>query len=125
MIIGIGFDLCDISRMKALLEGGRFLARYFSEEERGYIAGRGVGQAASAAACFAAKEAFVKALGTGFDGIPPADVSVRHDDKGRPYYDLKGEALSRAQAAGSVRAHLSLSHEQGMAGAFCVLEGEG
>lgn len=124
MIIGVGFDLCGIARMETQLKGGRFLARFFSLEEQAYISARGQGAAASAAACFAAKEAFVKALGTGFDGIPPQDIAVIHDEKGRPGYDLRGLAKVRAESLGVAHIHLSLSHEEGMAGAFCVLEGE-
>ena len=124
MIIGIGFDLCEISRIDQQLKNERFLQRFFSPEEQGYINSRGPGRAASAAACFAAKEALVKALGTGFEGIAMKDVTVLHMENGRPYYELRGLARERAEGLGAVRIHLSLSHEQGMAGAFCVLEGE-
>ena len=61
MIIGIGFDLCEISRIDQQLKNERFLQRFFSPEEQGYINSRGPGRAASAAACFAAKEALVAA----------------------------------------------------------------
>ena len=62
--------------------------------------------------------------GTGFEGIAMKDVAVLHMENGRPYYELRGLARERAEGLGAVRLHLSLSHEQGMAGAFCVLEGE-
>ena len=123
MIIGIGTDLCQISRMERLLKDDRFLQRYFTTEEQQHIRGRAAGAAASAAACFAAKEAFVKALGSGFSGIAPKEVSVVHDAAGAPGYLLRGEALARAQARGVVRTDLSLSHERDLAVAFAVLEG--
>ena len=123
MIIGIGVDLCQVSRMEELLKDDRFLQRYFSPEEQQHIRARAAGAAASAAACFAAKEAFVKALGSGFSGIAPSDVCVVHDEAGAPGYLLRGEALLRAQKRGVVHMHLSLSHERDMAVAFAVLEG--
>lgn len=123
MILGIGLDLCDIPRIEALLENPRFLERYFDERERAYILGRGAGKAASAAACFAAKEAFSKALGTGFDGMTPRDVVVLHADSGAPRYELLGLAAERARALGVGTAHLSLSHDGGIAAAVCILEG--
>lgn len=109
--------------MEELLKDDRFLQRYFSPEEQQHIRGRAAGAAASAAACFAAKEAFVKALDSGFSGIAPSDVCVVHDEAGAPSYLLRGEALLRAQKRGVVHMHLSLSHERDMAVAFAVLEG--
>lgn len=124
MILGLGLDLCDTARMERLLEDGRFLKRYFAEEEQAYIEGRGKQAAASLAACFAAKEAFVKALGLGFAGAPPLDIVILHDGHGRPYYDLRGQALTLARQRGVVACHLSLSHEGGTAAAVAVLEGK-
>lgn len=124
MIIGIGFDLCDVSRIESLLQNERFLVRFFSSEEQDYINTRGPGKAASAAGCFAAKEALVKALGTGFDGISLKDVTVLHGENGQPYYELRGLARIRADNLGVSKIHLSLSHEKTMAGAFCILEGD-
>ena len=61
MIIGIGMDLCDISRMEKLLSDGRFLARFFSAEEQAYIQSKGKSAAQSMAGIYAAKEALAKA----------------------------------------------------------------
>ncbi len=124
MIIGLGLDLCGIERMEKLLQDERFLRRYFAPEEQAYIRSRGAGAAASMAACFAAKEAFVKALGTGFDGIAPHEVLVLHDQAGQPHYAPQGEALRCAQQRGVKRYHLSLSHEGATAAAVAVLEGD-
>jgi holo-[acyl-carrier protein] synthase len=124
VIIGIGLDLCSVTRIRSLLKDERFLLRYFSQDEQGYIQSRGAMAAASAAACFAAKEALAKALGTGFEGMPPKDICILHDENGAPSYKLEGLALSRALAKGMRSAYLSLSHEQDMAAAVAVLEGE-
>jgi len=123
MIVGIGIDLCAVERMEHALKNERFLTRFFSEEERAYILSRGSGQAASAAACFAAKEALVKAFGTGFNGISPGDVAVLRKENGKPYYDLRGQAKLRSESLQVEAIHLSLSHDGGMAAAVCVLEG--
>jgi len=125
MIIGIGVDLCAIERMEKALKNERFLTRFFSEEEQVYILSRGVGQAATTAACFAAKEALVKAFGTGFDGIGTKDVVVLRRQNGSPYYDLRGPAKLKAECLGVKQIHLSLSHDGGAAAAFCILEGSG
>ena len=68
-MIGLGLDLCEIARIGTAMEKGEgFLARYFTPEERAYLAQRGKSAAQSAAAMFAAKEAFLKALGVGLSG---------------------------------------------------------
>ena len=121
---GIGMDLCEIARFERILEkGDSFLRRYFSEEEQAYIAARGQMAAQSAAAMFAAKEAFLKAAGIGIGGgVPLTDVAVRHEASGQPVYGLEGRAAEQLAALGAEKAWLSLSHEAGMAAAVCVIE---
>ena len=121
-MIGLGIDLCRISRMQRMLENERFLSRYFSEEERAYIASRGRMGPDSAAAIFAAKEAALKALGTGLAGIKPQDVVILHGPSGQPYYELRGTAHAKLQALGGRRMHLSMTHEEDMAAAVAILE---
>lgn len=123
-MIGLGLDLCGISRMRILLEKHpEFLNRYFSVQESDYIHDRGACMAESAAAIFAAKEAYVKALGTGFlCGISPKDILVLHETNGRPYYVITGAALAKTQELGVKSSHLSLTHEGDMAAAVCILE---
>ena len=122
-MIGIGVDLCGIERMEKNLENTRFLEKFFTPEERRYIAGRGAAGAESAAAAFAAKEAFLKALGIGISGgIRMDEIGVIHGENGAPSYELKGAAAEKLRAAGAERALLSLTHESGLACAFCVLE---
>ena len=82
MIIGIGTDICSISRFEDEEKRGSLIARFFTENERTYVESRGKGAAASAAAVFAAKEACAKALGTGFRGFGPSEIEVVHNEDG-------------------------------------------
>ena len=118
MIRGVGLDLCEIARMEKLLEDDRFLNRFFTEEEIGYIRSRGRGAAQTMAGIYAAKEALGKALGTGI-AFELKDVGVCRDEAGRPGYALAGKA---AELAGGDRFFLSISHEAGTAAAVCVRE---
>lgn len=121
---GIGMDLCEIARFERILEkGDGFLRRYYAPEEEAYILSRGRMAAQSAAAMFAAKEAFLKAAGIGIGGgVPLTDVAVAHESSGQPVYALSGRALEKLHAMGAEKAWLSLSHEAGMAAAVCVIE---
>lgn len=112
---GIGLDLCEISRMEAMLNKPSFLDRCLTEEEKNYLAMRGKTAAQSLAAMWAAKEACLKAFGTGIT-VSLREVEILHDN-GRPYYCLHGKARELLQN-GSV--FLSLTHEAGMAAAVCV-----
>ena len=121
---GLGMDLCEISRIEqTIARNERFLQRWYTQEEQDYILARGNAGAQSAAAFFAAKEAFLKAVGTGIGrGIALTEIAVRHDELGAPYYQLTGAAKEKLQQMGAQRAWLSLSHEGGMAAAVCVIE---
>ena len=114
-ILGIGLDLCEISRMEPLC-GGPFTQRYFTEEERRYLEGRGRAAAASLAGLWAAKEAVLKALGTGIT-VPLREVEILHGELGAPRVALHGKA---AEIAGDSVFHLSITHEGNMAAAVCV-----
>lgn len=122
-MIGIGLDLCQVERMEKAIETPGFLARYFTPEEQQYIASRGKMGPQSAAAMFAAKEAFLKAMGVGIDGrIPLFDIGVIHSEGGAPSYRLTGAALRKLTALGGSKVHLSLTHEGGMAAAVAIAE---
>ena len=123
MIRGLGCDLCAISRMEKIMADGRFLHRYFTEGERAYIAARARG-AQTAAGIFAAKEALVKALGTGFGALSVRDVEIAHDEHGAPCYVLSERVLLALHQRGAQRAFLSISHDGDYAMATAVLEGE-
>lgn len=121
---GLGIDLCQIARIEAAMaKTDGFLNRYYTEAERAYIAARGAASAQSAAAMFAAKEAFLKALGVGLSGgVAMADVGVAHDALGCPTYALAGAAQAKLRELGATVAHLSLTHDGGVAAAVCIIE---
>lgn len=115
---GLGFDLCEIARMEKLMENGRFLARFFTEEEQAYIRAKGKGAAQTMAGIFAAKEAFAKAVGTGI-AFDLREVGIAHNEAGQPRYTLSGRA---AEIGAGGRFLLSISHDGGIAGAVCIRE---
>lgn len=121
---GIGIDLCEVKRIEhALQKGEAFLQRFYTAEERAYIASRGAVGAQSAAAIFAAKEAFLKAVSAGLGGgIAMDEIGVCHRASGAPYYLLTGNAQKQLEALGATAAFLSLTHEAGVAAAVCVID---
>lgn len=116
MRLTCGTDLVPLKRIERSLENPRFLQRVFAPEEREFFASRR-NFLPSAAASFAAKEAFAKALGTGVRGFALAEVAVLRDELGKPYYALSGRAAQRAQGWSFA---LSLSHTEEYAVAFAV-----
>ena len=128
MILGVGVDVCEIGRIGRALAGragARFRARTFTPGEGAYCEARRRTSAQSYAATFAAKEAVLKALGTGWaNGLGWHDVEVVRDDRGAPTLVLHGAALALARRHGMRHAHLTLSHGGGLAMAVVVLEGQ-
>lgn len=123
-IIGIGTDMCAVSRIEKAIQKQHFYERVFSETERVYLESKENARAQSAAAMFAAKEAVAKALGTGFiRGIMPWTIEVTHAENGAPGIALHEAAKVKLEELGGVRVHLSLTHEGDMAMAFAVIEG--
>lgn len=122
MIVGLGMDVCAIARMEEMLKDGRFLARFFSLEEQEYIENKGRGAGQTMAGIFAAKEALVKALGTGFTGGQLSDICVLHDKFGAPYYDLRGNYAQHAAQRQITNLHLSISHDGDVAAAVAIAE---
>jgi len=123
-IIGIGSDIVKISRIEKLAEryGTRFLKRIFTAQEISYASGK-ARPALHFAARFAAKEAFVKALGSGLRrGLNWSDIEIINDDLGKPQFKLYNHARSVSQKLKNPSAWLTLSHEQEFALAFVVLE---
>ena len=115
-------DLCSVERIEKAM-GERFLNRYYTPEERSYIASRGAMGAQSAAAMFAAKEAFLKAIGMGIGrGVELAEIGISHTPYGAPVYVLGEKAQEALRERGASQAFLSLTHEDGMAAAVCVIE---
>ena len=125
MVIGVGMDIQDIQRIdRALTRGGRnFLARTFTPGEARYCR-RQKRPAQHFGGRFCAKEAFFKALGTGWArGVRWTEVEVRRARNGRPSLHLAGRAAELAGRAGVRRVWLSLSHSEAYAAATVILEG--
>jgi holo-[acyl-carrier protein] synthase len=124
-ILGIGLDLVEVARVRASVRrsGERFVKRVFTPDEIAYCAGR-ARKFEHLAARFAAKEAALKALGTGITGwASMQEIEVVHNAAGRPEIRLRGGVLRRARSLGVKATHLSISHTEGVAAAMVVLEG--
>ena len=123
MIVGLGTDIVDMERIEKIAErfGERFAGHILHPEELEqwresphptFLAGR-----------FAAKEALVKALGTGFSqGIVMSDILIHKGVDGEPVAQLSGAALQRLQALGGDSIHVSISHDRHSAMAVVILE---
>ena len=129
MIIGLGSDLCNIERIQRSLDrfGERFEARVFTETERRKAAARPFTKAGTLAKRFAAKEAFSKAVGTGFRrGVFMRDIGVVNAPGGAPTLALAGGAAERLAQLVPVghapRIHLTLTDDHPWAQAFVVIE---
>ena len=126
-IVGVGVDAVDVERFRRLLDRRPRLAqRCFTESERSDATGSG-DNAKSLAARFAAKEAVMKALGTGIGAFALTDVEVQRTAGGgatrnAPFLVLHGTAAELAGARGARRFHLSLTHTDAVAVAFVVAE---
>lgn len=125
VIIGIGVDIAEIARFERFLGENNLplLERLFTPGEFAYCRARRFA-AQHFALRFAAKESFLKALGTGLrDGINWLDIEVVHDELGKPVLELSGKAAEFFLARGGMTCHLSLSHDAGCSVAMVVLEG--
>ena len=123
-ITGLGVDIVEIERMRRALERTpRMRERLFSAEEQAYCDGRRKPEIHYAMR-FAAKEAVLKALGTGFSGMRFTDVEVARDERGRPVPRLSGRAAEVAAERGIIEMHLSLSftHSTAVASAVAITE---
>ncbi len=127
MIAGVGVDAVDVARFRQVLDRRpSFARRCFTESERADATGS-ADVAQSLAARFAAKEAVMKALGTGIGGFALTDVEVcrttgQGATRNAPYLRLHGTAAELAGARGAGTLHLSLTHTDGVAIAFVVAE---
>ncbi|MEW9856070.1 holo-ACP synthase [Novosphingobium sp. M1R2S20] len=129
MIIGLGSDLCNIERIQASLDrfGERFELRVFTETERMKANRRTLTKAATLAKRFAAKEAFSKAVGTGFRaGVFMKDIGVVNAPSGAPTLALSGGADQRLRdltpAGYQAVVHLTLTDDHPWAQAFVIIE---
>ena len=124
MVVSIGIDIIEVARIReALLRTERFRERVFTEAEQAYCDGRGAVAAQHYAARFAAKEATLKALQTGWrGGIGWQDVEIGLRESGAPYLIMHGPVQELFNASGATAAHLSMSHTSEHAIAQVVLE---
>lgn len=123
MIKGTGVDIVEISRIRKSLNNEKFISRIFTEQEQAYCNGRNVLKASSYAARFAAKEAVVKAFGTGMRGGTWQDIEVVVDEGGAPHIKLHGYFAYSATKRKIYNIFISLSHSKEYAIAQAVLEG--
>ncbi|MGC6400401.1 holo-ACP synthase [Sphingomonas sp. FW199] len=129
MILGLGSDLCNIERIQRSIDrfGDRFMRRCFTEIEQAKAARRPYTAAGTLAKRFAAKEAFSKAVGTGFSrGVFMSDIGVVNAPSGAPTLALTGGAKARLDAmtppGHAVRVHLTMTDDHPWAQAFVVIE---
>jgi len=123
-IIGVGIDIIEIERIEnALCRNARFLDRVFTPLEISYFKSRN-DNACHIAGTFAAKEAVLKALGTGLRGIEWKDIEIKRDVSGKPAVFLYKNAALAAESAGIKNIHISISHSRDYALAQAIAEGE-
>ncbi len=124
MIVGIGTDLAEVNRIRDSIArfGDRFLNRIYTGGERAYAESK-ANAAERFAARFAAKEAGMKAIGTGWNfGVKWKDFEVVNEPSGRPKLLLHGMACQIAKKLGAERISISLTHTSEMAFAVVILE---
>jgi holo-[acyl-carrier protein] synthase len=126
MIIGLGTDVCGIERVARFLEryGERFTRRCFTDREIAHCA-RFANRAEQFAARIAAKEAASKALGTGWRrGVHWKCFEVASEPSGKPFLRIHGRGAEIASQMGVRSTHVTLTHDQGVAVAVVIFEGE-
>ena len=124
MVFGLGVDIVEIARFERFLKEGNdpLFQRLFTPVEMAYCGGKKLA-AQHYALRFAAKESFLKALGTGLrDGLSWKDMEVVNDPLGKPELRLYGRAQELSRDLGLGACFLSLSHDAGSAVAMVVLE---
>jgi len=124
MIVSIGIDIVEVYRIAETIERTpRFVERVYTPQERAYCDTKGAASAQSYAARFAAKEAFLKALKTGWRGkITWQDMEILNDAQGVPSLTIYGEAKNLLETLGANVIHLSISHTTDHAVAQVILE---
>jgi holo-[acyl-carrier protein] synthase len=126
VIVSIGVDIIEVHRVaETIARTPRFAERVFTPAERAYCESRGAVAAQHYAARFAAKEAALKALQTGWsNGIAWQDVEVAAKESGAPIILFHGRARELYEQSGATRAHLSIAHTTQHAIAEVILEND-
>lgn len=122
MIVGVGCDIIEIERIARAIKSESFIWRVFTAEEAAYCQRRGQQAAASFAARFAAKEAVLKALGTGLREGSLQEIAVDNDGLGKPLVQLSGHFAMLAKQLGVKNIQISLSHSRELATAYVIME---
>jgi holo-[acyl-carrier protein] synthase len=125
MIVGLGIDIAEVNRIESAIRryGQRFLQRVFTEAEIGYCQSK-ANSFERFAGRFAAKEAAMKAIGTGWKrGVAWRDFEVVREPSGRPILRFSGVAAGFAERLGMKRALVSITHSSTQAIAQVILEG--
>ena len=117
-MIKCGTDIIEIERIKSSIKNPRFLSRVFSPAELKFFTQKSF-NASTIAANFCAKEAFSKALGTGFRGFSMNEISVLRDSVGAPFFLFTGKA-KKIITAEKFKLSLSLSHSREFAAAIVI-----
>lgn len=121
MIIGIGLDIVEVERLKDKENDTAFLAKIYTEKEKEYILKKAC-PSIYLASHFAAKEAILKAIGSGMGyGFSTLDFEILHDDKGKPFYKLSKKILDYFGGK-NITSHLTITHEKHYALACAILE---
>ncbi len=122
-MLGIGCDLADVERIEKAIARKGFKERVFASEEIAYCTGSQGDKPQSYAARFAAKEAFLKAIGTGLRGGGQlTEIYVVNDELGKPELQVTGYFAEYIEKIGVKKIHLTLSHTSSTAMAVVVLE---
>jgi holo-[acyl-carrier protein] synthase len=121
-MFGLGIDICEVERFERLKNNETFVKRIFSEEEIKYCSTK-KNNAQYFAVRFAAKEAFLKAIGTGIGkGIRLKEIETCKNEFGKPFLNLIGETKNTFEKMNCGNIHLSLSHEKHNAVAVVIVE---
>ena len=112
MIIGIGCDIVETARIEKALKSSHFVERVYTKTEIDYCHARQSQETMSFAARFAAKEAVLKALGTGLRGGRLLDIEISNDELGKPELRLWGEAKNLAERLGVRSILVTLADER-------------
>ena len=119
----VGIDVLDVVRMEKFVQNEHFLEKYFTPYEIGYVQYNNR-QTLSLAGLYAAKEAFLKALGIGIGGgIALNDIEIRHDNNGKPYLEvLSKKSKIMLKTMNITEIAISISHSDEMATAICIIK---
>ena len=118
----LGIDMIEIDRIQKAVEGPGFLERVYTEEERSYCEGKKKNRFHSYAGLYSAKEAFLKALGTGMRYGSWQEIEIHHDDLGAPFMVVKGTFKDLMEEQGLGEIVMSITHCQTLAMSQVILQ---